>query len=54
MDEHLIYTDLPNGKIKILPADGYEMVHILRQVVVSEAIVTTREVKYFVSREVVE
>ena len=52
-DEHLIYKDLPNGRIKIIPADGYRMVYKPSGQYMSEAITVAKYLKYFVS-EVIE
>ena len=48
-DEHLNYTELSDGKLKILPEEGWRMLCTLTKQYVSEAIVREREVKYFVS-----
>lgn len=50
-DKHLNYTELSDGKLKILPEDGWRMMCTLTKQYVSEAIVREREVKYFVSEE---
>ena len=50
-DEHLIYTDLGSGRIKIIPEEGYDMICTLTNQPMSEAITTQRKIKYFVSME---
>lgn len=48
-DEHLIYTDLPDGKARIVPEIGYCMIYAPTKAVLSEAIVDEREIKHFYS-----
>lgn len=48
-DQHLIYTDLEDGKIKVVPAPGYKMFCKLNKSYVSEAITSEKELKWFVS-----
>ncbi len=48
-DEHLIYTDLEDGKIKVVPENGYKMLCTLIKQYLCEAIITEKEVKYFIS-----
>lgn len=48
-DEHLIYTDLEEGKIKITPEDGYRLYCKLTKAYMSEAICTERDIKNFIS-----
>lgn len=48
-DEHLIYTDLPDGKIKITAQEGYRLYCALTRAYLSEAITTAKNIKYFVS-----
>lgn len=48
-DEHLIYTDLPDGKVKILPEQGYKLYCKLTKAYLAEAIVKPQEIKWFVS-----
>ena len=49
-DEHLIYTDLPDGRIKIEPEEGYRLYCKLTKAYLSEAIIKEAQAKYFVSR----
>lgn len=51
-DEHLIYTDLPDGKVKILPEQGYKLYCKLTKAYLAEAIVKPQEIKWFVSEVV--
>lgn len=48
-DEHLIYTDLPDGKVKILPEQGCKLYCKLTKAYLAEAIVKPQEIKWFVS-----
>lgn len=48
-DEHLIYTDLPDGKIKITAQEGYLLYCALTRTYLSEAITIEKNIKYFVS-----
>lgn len=51
-DEHLIYTDLEDDKIKVVAEDGYKMLCTLTKQYVSEAIIIEKEIKYFVSEAI--
>lgn len=48
-DEHLIYTDTGNDKIKVIPAEGYRMFCKRTKDFMSEAVITERDIKWFVS-----
>lgn len=48
-DEHLIYTELPDGKIRILPMEGYRLYCTLTKAYLAEAIAKPKELKWFVS-----
>lgn len=50
-DEHLIYTDLPNDRIKIVPEEGYKMMYLITKDFMSEAITVSSKIKFFVSVE---
>lgn len=50
-DEHLIYADIEDEKIKITPEEGYRMFCKLTRAYMTEAIVTEKEIKYFVAEE---
>lgn len=50
-DEHLVYYELPDGKILIRPKSGYSVYCILSKKTVSEAITIERNLKYFVAVE---
>ena len=48
-DEHLIYIELSDGRIKITPAEGYKMLCTLTKAYMSEAITISKNVKHFKS-----
>lgn len=50
-DEHLVYYELPDGKILIRPKSGYSVYYVLSRKTVSEAITIERNLKYFVAVE---
>lgn len=51
-DEHLIYTDLADGKVKIVPAEGYRMLCTITKQYLVEAITTEKDIKFFVSEPI--
>ena len=48
-DEHLIYTELSEGRYKILPEEGYTIFCILTNQHLIEAIAKENKLKWFVS-----
>ena len=52
-DEHLIYTGLADGKVKIVPENGYKMLCTLTKAYMSEAITVQKNIKWFVSEAAV-
>lgn len=51
-DEHLIYTDVKEGTVKIVPAEGYKMYFKISKQYLSEAIASEKDIKFFVSEPV--
>ena len=47
-DKNLIYTDLPDGKIKVIPKNGYRLYCTLTKAYMSEAITVEKDFRYFV------